>query len=363
MDQPPLIEHESPPEASTEVTLVTSVEPVLTMSVALQEHFVKTQAMESSQDQEPIITSDNELAQQESVQMESDSVKEPEAVEQDCQPMQIDFSESALTESVREVIESVQEVIESVEKEHELKKDTKQSTTEQPEMIENSDKLVTESKPKDVGTEQSMTEQPMTEQSEMIENPDQSAPKPEPKGANIEQKDVEVVEIMENDPPAAVKPKKQQTEPLAVADTVDEEMGDVEYIVERILDKKLDNGVIKYLVKWQGYPMEDNSWEPVENLFDCDKAMRAFEVRRADELAKIYGDESSNLSDKTEVYKVHKVNSVEGLTLSENQRYYLLNLDNSMDKPFMRASLANRLIPDKVIDFYLKNLIWKEKMC
>lgn len=31
------------------------------------------------------------------------------------------------------------------------------------------------------------------------------------------------------------------------------------YDVERILDKKLDNGVIKYLVKWSGYSTDDSN--------------------------------------------------------------------------------------------------------
>lgn len=31
------------------------------------------------------------------------------------------------------------------------------------------------------------------------------------------------------------------------------------YDVERILDKKLDNGVVKYLVKWCGYSTNDSN--------------------------------------------------------------------------------------------------------
>ena len=40
----------------------------------------------------------------------------------------------------------------------------------------------------------------------------------------------------------------------------------LEYEVEVILDvKKVGQGV-RYLVKWLGYPMEENTWEPCQNL-------------------------------------------------------------------------------------------------
>lgn len=38
-----------------------------------------------------------------------------------------------------------------------------------------------------------------------------------------------------------------------------------EYVVERICDKKIKDGVVYYYIKWEGYPDEENSWEPVEN--------------------------------------------------------------------------------------------------
>ena len=45
-----------------------------------------------------------------------------------------------------------------------------------------------------------------------------------------------------------------------------EEVLEDEYIVEKILDKKRMNGVIKYKVKWEGYDESDCTWEPKENL-------------------------------------------------------------------------------------------------
>ena len=36
-----------------------------------------------------------------------------------------------------------------------------------------------------------------------------------------------------------------------------------DYVPEKILDEKLVRGTKRYLVKWEGYPVEDSTWEPV----------------------------------------------------------------------------------------------------
>ena len=41
---------------------------------------------------------------------------------------------------------------------------------------------------------------------------------------------------------------------------------DTFYYVEKILDRKVENGELRYLIKWQGYSSKDNSWEPEGNL-------------------------------------------------------------------------------------------------
>jgi len=42
--------------------------------------------------------------------------------------------------------------------------------------------------------------------------------------------------------------------------------GEEEYIVEEILDSKMMNKKLRYLVKWEGYGVEHNSWEPWDNI-------------------------------------------------------------------------------------------------
>ncbi|XP_069615942.1 uncharacterized protein [Ranitomeya imitator] len=42
--------------------------------------------------------------------------------------------------------------------------------------------------------------------------------------------------------------------------------GQEEFVVEKILDSRIHRGRLQYLVKWQGYSVEENSWEPLENI-------------------------------------------------------------------------------------------------
>ncbi|RPA70926.1 hypothetical protein BJ508DRAFT_198581, partial [Ascobolus immersus RN42] len=39
-----------------------------------------------------------------------------------------------------------------------------------------------------------------------------------------------------------------------------------EYEVEQIVKKRTHYGVIQYLVKWKGYPVEQATWEPRSSL-------------------------------------------------------------------------------------------------
>ena len=38
------------------------------------------------------------------------------------------------------------------------------------------------------------------------------------------------------------------------------------YYVDKILDRKIEKGKKRYLIKWQGYSSKDNTWEPRGNF-------------------------------------------------------------------------------------------------
>lgn len=49
-----------------------------------------------------------------------------------------------------------------------------------------------------------------------------------------------------------------------------------EYEVEEIVDSKMYRGKLKYLVHWKGYPIEERTWEPVENLSNSQEYIDEF---------------------------------------------------------------------------------------
>ncbi|EAQ88715.1 hypothetical protein CHGG_05334 [Chaetomium globosum CBS 148.51] len=51
--------------------------------------------------------------------------------------------------------------------------------------------------------------------------------------------------------------------------------------VEEILDSRITRGRIEYLVKWQGFGPEDNSWQPATN-FNCPEELENFHRRNPD---------------------------------------------------------------------------------
>jgi hypothetical protein len=52
-----------------------------------------------------------------------------------------------------------------------------------------------------------------------------------------------------------------------------------EYIVEEILDRRIYKGVLQYLVKWEGYPLDQSTWEPIKNFTNSYKLVEDYDKR------------------------------------------------------------------------------------
>ena len=66
-------------------------------------------------------------------------------------------------------------------------------------------------------------------------------------------------------------------DPTPEPEFVDED--EPEWDVESILKKRRRGRRIEYLVKWQGYPLEEATWEPLENLERADDTIQEYEDR------------------------------------------------------------------------------------
>lgn len=42
------------------------------------------------------------------------------------------------------------------------------------------------------------------------------------------------------------------------------------YDIEKILDRRFINGRYEYKIKWEGYPMSQCTWEPLDNLYNAE---------------------------------------------------------------------------------------------
>lgn len=54
--------------------------------------------------------------------------------------------------------------------------------------------------------------------------------------------------------------------------------------MDRILDKRMRDGMVAYKIQWEGFPASDATWEPVENLQKCKDMIIEFEKNRKEAL-------------------------------------------------------------------------------
>jgi hypothetical protein len=180
----------------------------------------------------------------------------------------------------------------------------------------------------------------------------------------------------------------------------DVEGGDV-YVVEAIVDHRFEYGVKKYLLKWEGWPAETNTWEEESHLFSCpallakynelhpaieekttpgrgkakanviepvlveeDSPKKKQKVQAKQEEAeeekeeKEYNLKEENIEDDGE--NIEPGFRIEGarLTADETIEFYVCN---DGKRQYLPSKLLHKENPQLVIDFYESRLIFENK--
>merc|ERR1711874_964537 len=122
------------------------------------------------------------------------------------------------------------------------------------------------------------------------------------------------------------------------------DMSDEEYEVEKILDKRVNkSGFTEYLVKWRSYEdPEENTWEPVDNLGDAEKAIKVFDKEQV----------------KEGFARGLQAEKIIGIRKDPEKLFFLVKWKGTDDKDFVDAKEAKLKIPQVVIEFYEEKLNW-----
>ncbi|XP_037792961.1 chromobox protein homolog 1-like [Penaeus monodon] len=147
-----------------------------------------------------------------------------------------------------------------------------------------------------------------------------------------------------------------------------------EFIVEKILDKRVRNGIVEYYLKWKGYGDTDNTWEPEAHL-ECSQLINEYEKtakEKATEEKKETGKRTPKKPSNTKTKEENRMdmNSLSGFdqgfepdkilgaTNASGTLKFLMQWKDSEIQELVPASQANVLCPQVVIKFYEERLNW-----
>jgi hypothetical protein len=141
-------------------------------------------------------------------------------------------------------------------------------------------------------------------------------------------------------------------------------MSEDEYIVEKVVDKRIIGGEIEYLIKWEGYDSSENTWEPPENLDNIGNLIQEFENRKKKKEInwKIEGSnarvlEFQGVDDLVNEIKDQIPERITTVKDHNGEIYALViwqpNSDGiSPDSCYIKSSLLAEIYPKLLIEFY-----------
>jgi len=124
-----------------------------------------------------------------------------------------------------------------------------------------------------------------------------------------------------------------------------------DYSVEKVVDKRVGlKGKVEYLIKWEGYGDEDNTWEPKENL-DCKDLIEIFEKKKR-KSGTGAGGETASKKKKWYDDRTLEPERIIGATDSSGEVMFLIKWEGSREADLVPAKEANVKYPQTVIKFY-----------
>jgi hypothetical protein len=125
--------------------------------------------------------------------------------------------------------------------------------------------------------------------------------------------------------------------------------------VEKVLDRRVKNGKIEYLLKWEGYASDENTWEPEENLTaDLVTEFREAEASTPEDNRRPTKEEESDGFDRG-----LEPERIIGAIDSSDGRMFLMKWKGTEEISLVAAKKANRECPQIVIQFYEECLTWR----
>ena len=160
-------------------------------------------------------------------------------------------------------------------------------------------------------------------------------------------------------------------------------MEDEEYAVEKILDRRIQDGRIEYYLKWKGYGDDGNTWEPEVNLQSCPELIAEFEHKRN---MRKYKKNEKKVKERKSSAKADSSNEKErsisvgddrlprgfeqglemerivGVTASRGDLMFLIKWRGRKinQEDLVPAQVANIRWPQHVIQFYQERLVFIE---
>lgn len=143
-----------------------------------------------------------------------------------------------------------------------------------------------------------------------------------------------------------------------------------QYRVERIEDIGNTNGKPFFFVKWENYSDNNNTWEPFQNLDDCNR-LDEFLAQKSEQLSeslfeiklhiKQLVEEEKKLS-MTSAEELDKAAIIESLTKFDNRKHFCDLLLLHLEKNYKRLTPVNSLIVRRICQNYTVAQYYDERI-